>query len=118
MSPLRSKADLNTFDNWVKLLHCKGLKDRVYRSFIEVRQVGPAIFRSQPLRKIKRLTNDHSGYGRCIEAFSYFMVSIDAPFASGWSKSCRVGLAPTGKRRLSTAHAHCSHSLHADELLG
>ena len=26
MSPLRSKADLGFFENWVKLLHCKGLK--------------------------------------------------------------------------------------------
>jgi hypothetical protein len=28
---------------------------------------------------------------------------MTAPVASGWS-GCRVGLAPTGKRRLSTAH--------------
>src|ERR1700732_262207 len=37
------------------------------------------------------------------EGFSYFVTSIAAPVASGWS-GCRVGLAPTGKRRLSTAH--------------
>ena len=36
--------------------------------------------------------------------FSYFVTSIAAPVASGWS-NCRVGLTPTGKRRLSTAHA-------------
>ncbi len=35
--------------------------------------------------------------------FSYFVTSIAAPVASGWS-NCRVGLTPTGKRRLSTAH--------------
>jgi len=29
---------------------------------------------------------------------------VTAPIASGWS-GCRVGLAPTGKRRLFTAHA-------------
>jgi hypothetical protein len=29
--------------------------------------------------------------------------SMTAPIASGWS-GCRVGLAPTGKRRLCTAH--------------
>jgi hypothetical protein len=29
---------------------------------------------------------------------------MTAPVASGWS-GCRVGLAPTGKRRLFTAHA-------------
>src|ERR1700719_5409924 len=38
------------------------------------------------------------------EGFSYFVTSIAAPVASGWS-SCRVGLTPTGKRRLCTAHA-------------
>jgi hypothetical protein len=37
------------------------------------------------------------------EGFSYFVTSIAAPAASGWSV-CRVGLAPTGKRRLVTAH--------------
>src|SRR5271163_4310414 len=37
------------------------------------------------------------------EGFSYFVTSIAAPVASGWS-NCRVGLTPTGKRRLSTAH--------------
>src|SRR5947209_2413457 len=31
---------------------------------------------------------------------------MTAPVASGWS-GCRVGLAPTGKRRLSTAHTRC-----------
>jgi hypothetical protein len=38
------------------------------------------------------------------EGFSYFVTSIAAPAASGWSGR-RVGLAPTGKRRLFTAHA-------------
>src|SRR5216117_1380769 len=40
------------------------------------------------------------------EGFSHFVTSIAAPVASGWSV-CRVGLAPTGKRRLLTAHANC-----------
>jgi hypothetical protein len=40
-----------------------------------------------------------------IEGFSYFVTSIAAPVASGWSVR-RVGLAPTGKRRLVTAHTH------------
>jgi hypothetical protein len=39
------------------------------------------------------------------EGFSYFVTSIAAPVASGWSAR-RVGLAPTGKRRLITAHTH------------
>ena len=40
------------------------------------------------------------------EGFSHFVTSMTAPVASGWS-GCRVGLAPTGKRRLATAHANC-----------
>src|SRR5450631_3675045 len=44
-----------------------------------------------------------------IEGFSHFVTSMTAPIASGWS-GCRVGLAPTGKRRLSTAHVKSSHS--------
>ena len=40
-----------------------------------------------------------------IEGFSHFVTSMTASIASGWSKSCRVGLSPTGKRRLSTAHS-------------
>src|ERR1700726_3373031 len=42
------------------------------------------------------------------EGFSYFVTSIAAPVASGWSV-CRVGLAPTGKRRLVTAHTQVGH---------
>src|ERR1700692_1157665 len=38
-----------------------------------------------------------------IEGFSHFVTSMTAPIASGRSV-CRVGLAPTGKRRLVTAH--------------
>ena len=43
------------------------------------------------------------------EGFSHFVTSMTAPVASGWS-GCRVGLAPTGKRRLFTAHATSGHS--------
>jgi hypothetical protein len=42
------------------------------------------------------------------EGFSHFVTSMTAPVASGWS-GCRVGLAPTGKRRLFTAHAISRH---------
>src|SRR5258707_7854497 len=42
------------------------------------------------------------------EGFSHFVTSIAAPAASGWSVR-RVGLAPTGKRRLVTAHTHTRH---------
>src|SRR5207249_3107076 len=44
-----------------------------------------------------------------IEGFSHFVASMTAPIASGWS-GCRVGFAPTGKRRLVTAHTHSGHS--------
>ena len=44
------------------------------------------------------------------EGFSHFVTSMTAPVASGWS-GCRVGFAPTGKRRLSTAHRHSGHWL-------
>src|SRR3979411_870189 len=37
------------------------------------------------------------------EGFSHFVTSMTAPVASGWSGR-RVGLAPTGERRLGTAH--------------
>ena len=37
------------------------------------------------------------------EGSSHFVTSMTAPVASGWSGR-RVGLAPTGKRRLVTAH--------------
>src|SRR5499427_72532 len=43
------------------------------------------------------------------EGFSQFVTSLAAPAASGWSDR-RVGLAPTGKRRLVTAHTRCRHS--------
>src|SRR5665811_1740919 len=43
-----------------------------------------------------------------IEGFSHFVTSMTAPIASGWS-DCRVGRAPTGKRRLFTAHTQSGH---------
>src|SRR6267143_5230802 len=44
-----------------------------------------------------------------IEGFSHFVTSMTGPIASGWS-DCRVGFAPTGKRRLCTAHTRSGHS--------
>src|ERR1700719_2436687 len=44
------------------------------------------------------------------EGFRHFVSSMPAPVASGGS-GCRVGLAPTGKRRLVTAHTHSSRLL-------
>src|SRR5208282_5892449 len=45
---------------------------------------------------------------RYTEGFSHFVTSMTAPVASGWSVR-RVGLSPTGKRRLRTAHARSGH---------
>ncbi len=38
------------------------------------------------------------------EGFSRFVTSTTAPIATGRSESCRMGLSPTGKSRLCTAH--------------
>ena len=46
-----------------------------------------------------------------IEGFSHFVASMTAPIASGWS-GCRVGFAPTGKRRLVMAHTLSGHWPH------
>jgi len=75
-----------------------------------------------PLTKnnpIQGLLGVHSRYGlhtRAVtvyrdtlsEGFSHFVTSMAALVASGWS-GCRVGLTPTGKRRLSTAHTRGGH---------
>ncbi len=45
---------------------------------------------------------------RYTEGIRHFVTSKSAPVASGWSGR-RVGLAPTGKRRLTTAHTHSGH---------
>src|SRR5215813_8407542 len=42
---------------------------------------------------------------------------MTAPIASGWSES-PGGVAPTGKRRLFTAHADCSRSRDHDRTTG
>src|SRR5271154_709333 len=73
-------------------------------------------------RHFRGLLGVHSRYGLHTRAvtvyrdtltvgFSHFVTSMTAPVASGWS-GCRVGLTPTGKRRLSTAHANsCRQSV-------
>src|SRR5262245_35121705 len=70
-------------------------------------------------RPFRGLLGVHSRYGlhtRAVtvyrdtltEGFSHFVTSIAAPVASGWS-GCRVGVAPTGERRLCTAHTQTRH---------
>jgi len=68
---------------------------------------------------VAALLRVHSRYGlhtravtnscTLIEGFSHFVTSMTAPIASGWSV-CRVGPAPTGKRRPCTAHTLTGHS--------
>jgi hypothetical protein len=55
----------------------------------------------------------HQFVARLPEGFSHFVASMTAPVASGWSGR-RVGLAPTGKRRLITAHTQMGHSVLAE----
>ena len=69
---------------------------RPFRDLLSVHFVAACTLALPPIR------DTHS------EGFSYFVTSIAAPAASGWS-GCRVGLAPTGKRRLVTAHTQSTH---------
>ena len=81
-------------------------------------------------RPFRGLLGVHSRYGlhtRAVtvyrdtltEGFSHFVTSIAAPVASGWS-GCRVGFAPTGERRLGTAHtlSRLCVTLHCIEKVG
>ncbi len=45
------------------------------------------------------------------EGFSRFVTSTTAPTATGWSDSCRVGVTPTERSRLCTAHVEDGHYL-------
>jgi hypothetical protein len=60
---------------------------------------------SSPRLPLGTATASGSSSNTLIEGFSHFVTSMAAPIASGWS-GCRVGLTPTGKRRLCTAHAN------------
>src|ERR1700674_2250558 len=85
------------------------------RSFTQPCQPSPKGLSGRPAhRHFRGLLGVHSRYGLHTRAvtvyrdtltrgFSHFVTSMTAPVASGWSGR-RVGLAPTGKRRLSTAH--------------
>jgi len=53
------------------------------------------------------------------EGFSRFVTSTTAPIATGWSDSCRVGIAPTERPCLCTAHwnslGYAKERVHATE---
>jgi hypothetical protein len=88
---------------------------RIFRSFSQPYQPSPKTLSGRPAhRHFRDLLGVHSRYGlytraatvfrdTLSEGFSHFVTSMTAPVASGWSGR-RVGLTPTGKRRLSTAH--------------
>ena len=91
-----------------------------FRSFTLPYQPSPKTRSGRPAhRPFRGLLGAHSRCGlhtRAVtvfrdtlsEGFSHFVTSIAAPVASGWSV-CRVGFAPTGKRRLVTAHGQTGH---------
>src|ERR1700730_17193505 len=90
------------------------------RSFTQPCQPSPKGLSGRPAhRHFRGLLGVHSRYGLHTRAvtvyrdtltrgFSQFVTSLTAPVASGWSIR-RVGLAPTGKRRLCTAHTQSGH---------
>src|SRR5450756_2134760 len=73
-----------------------GLRIVLFEAYSALTRVAPCTLALSPIRDT------------LIEGFSHFATSVSAPSASGWS-GCRVGLAPTGKRRLFTAHAITGH---------
>jgi hypothetical protein len=87
----------------------------LFRSFALPYQPSPITLSGRPAHcPFRGLLGVHSRYGlhtRAVtvfrdtlsEGFSHFVTSMTAPVASGWSVR-RVGFAPTGKRRLVTAH--------------
>ena len=88
---------------------------RIVRSVTQPCQPSPKGSSGRPARRpFRGLLGVHLRYGlhtRAVtvyrdtlsEGFSHFVTSMTAPVASGWNVR-RVGLAPTGKRRLLTAH--------------
>src|SRR6266481_9415445 len=72
-------------------------------------------FRS-PIQGLLRVNSRYGLHTRAVivrrdtltRGFSHLVTSMTAPVASGWS-GCRVGLAPTRKRCLFTAHTQRRH---------
>src|SRR5580704_17316761 len=86
-----------------------------FAHFTQTYQPSPITLSGRPAHcPFRGLLGVHSRYGlhtRAVtvfrdtlsEGFRHFVTSMTAPVASGWSVR-RVGFAPTGKRRLVTAH--------------
>jgi hypothetical protein len=93
---------------------------RNLRSCTQPYQPSPISLSGRPARRFFRgLLGVHSRCGlhtRTVtksrplsRGFRHFVTSMPAPVASGWS-GCRVGLAPTGKRRLARRTGHATIS--------
>jgi hypothetical protein len=99
--------------------HYPGAADgRNLRSCTQPYQPSPISLSGRPARRFFRgLLGVHSRCGlhtRTVtksrplsRGFRHFVTSMPAPVASGWS-GCRVGLAPTGKRRLARRTGHAT----------
>ena len=86
----------------------------LFRLFAQPYQPSPITLSGRPAHcPFRGLLGIYSRYGlhtsavtvfrdTLIEGFSHFVTSMTAPIASGWS-GCRVGLAPTGKRKRTFA---------------
>src|SRR5208282_521205 len=61
-------------------------------------------------RPIGDMARDHKAGGKVEPHATRMDEPMPPPVASGWSGR-RVGLAPTGKRRLFTAHTRSGHSI-------
>ncbi len=108
-------GDQACYPGQVKLAQDMGAAKRSIRTYLkELKATGILEIQQRSLGKtnlyrlhLTALRPAHSRrhiYVTCYtEGFSHFVTSMTAPVASGWS-GCRLGLAPTGKRRLVTAH--------------
>ena len=61
MSPMRSKAGIHFFENWVKLLQCKGLKDTHCRPSQDLYELALTTRRKLPHLKCHRLLRARNG---------------------------------------------------------
>ena len=95
--------------SWRSRGHVRSSRSQLHRSWRELprkgRRVGLHIvlFEACPRRSLALRpahSRGHQFVTRYTEGFSHFVTSMTAPVASGWSRY-RVGLSPTGKRRLS-----------------
>jgi hypothetical protein len=98
---LLTSPDVPAFPVWVDGSACASTFSRIAQRSLTLR----------PAHSPSHLVTLYTG------GFIHFATSMNAPITSGWSKSCRVGLSPTGKRRLSTAHTQFGPSARLHKFL-